>query len=515
MILKKDQIFRMIGSLKAIEKSYFKKISQKQLKPEHELIFLFNLISKYLKTNEASEAVNESILINKFVKKYPNKNYVATKSRLLQLLLEALREFDKKHSDLDKIFSYIAYAESLSRRNLFYDAKNILERAAKLAAELEQIELLLNIKSKIFLYDIVSRKYTKDFQENKIVQEIESDIKLLINKHKVDVASHQLLHFQKTIGIPRSVADLKRLDEIKSQDIFQFDEQPLLNTSLIDKAISLSGVHFLLGDVKAVIVICEKTIENYRPNKKLSKKLTKKYLSLFDSFLQACLLSVNLPLFEKNYPIFEQIKTYKTDNNNLKRSIDLYLKSIYAILSKKTELFKDLYPEFALLIKENFVHNFRKVSLAYYMVLGAFFNKNYEQSQKYINWLKNNRHLGIRFDIEIAIWSMESIILLETDELDLLEYQLRNFYDFLRSKERKFEMEAALLKLIKKGMNSTSERDFLKKAEKSWHNMKAIVANNPREKAFLNAFDVICWLESKLKNEDFKEVYFRNNGIGG
>ena len=32
---------------------------------------------------------------------------------------------------------------------------------------------------------------------------------------------------------------------------------------------------------------------------------------------------------------------------------------------------------------------------------------------------------------------------------------------------------------------------------------------------FLNGFDVICWIESKLKKEDFKEVYFRNNGIGG
>ena len=365
------------------------------------------------------------------------------------------------------------------------------------------------------MYDIVSRKYTKDFQENEIVQQIENDITLLINKHKVDVASHKVLHFQKTIGIPRSAADLEWLNEIKSQAIFQFNEQPLLNTSLIDKAVALSGVYFLLSDTKAVIEICEKTIADYKPNPKLSKILTKKYLALFDSFLQACLLSINLPLFEKNYPLFKKIKTHTQDNANLKRSLDLYLKSIYAILSKKTELFKELYPEFNLIIKEDFVHNFRKVSLAYYMVLGAFFNKNYEQSQKYIHWLKNNRHLGIRFDVEIAIWSMESIILLETNELNLLEYQLRNFYDFLMSKERKFEMETALLKLIKKGMNSKNEKDFLPKAEKIWHNMKAIVANNPREKAFLNGFDVICWIESKLKKEDFKEVYFRNNGIGG
>jgi len=105
MFDKQNQLFRIVSTLIPSEKSYFKKYCYKNAQKDNEVISLFDLIEKILKK---STEVDEFELTKLFLKKHQTKSYTKTKSKLLQLLLETIREYDRKNNDLEKIFELIA-----------------------------------------------------------------------------------------------------------------------------------------------------------------------------------------------------------------------------------------------------------------------------------------------------------------------------------------------------------------------------------------------------------------------
>lgn len=507
---KKNQLFRIINAMKATEKAYFKKFGYKQEKLESAVFDLFDLIDKQLRA-EAADDLNEENLIEAFEKKHPQLNYTKVKSRLLEQILDVLRDYDKKQNEIERVFDYIAYAESLRKRDLFLDAWQVLHKAGKLAEELEMIELLIFIKSKKYYYEIYTEKYKVQEDNNATIAAIMENVDTLRNRIESDFAAYRVLHFQKTIGLPRSEKDMELLKEIKAQPAFEQEDFSQLNTSRLNMAVAKSGIFFSLGDTQSVINVTEKLIQSYHPSEKLKKATTTKYLCLFDSFLQAALLSLNIKLFEQYYPLFKEIQASGEDDQNLQIGIDLYLRSIYAIVSGQLDSIPELVKAFDQVKEKSFIPNYRKISLAYYMCFGPMLAEDYKLAYTQIQWIKNNKHLGLRADIEVGILGMECIILLQQSELDVLTYRLRAFDEFLKKQQRKFEMEAAMIQLFQNGISAENPKSRIEVYAKSLAQMKEIIALKPEESAFLHAFDIISWLESKTSNLSFKEAYFKNN----
>ena len=508
MFDKQKQLFRIISTLIPSEKSYFKKYCYKNASKDNEVIYLFDLIEKHLKKDSE---IDETILKHKLTKKYSFKNYTKTKSKLLQLLLETIRDYDKKNNELERVFEYIAFSDSLIERKLFHDSKNMLEKALKIAEELEQIEQIIYIKSKIARYSYHTEKYTasKKIDDNKTP--ILDKIELLKQKIIDENAIYQVVHFQKTIGVPRSQDDIELFKEIIGLESFNKDYEAKLMSSKLSLATIKSNFMIGVGDTNTAIDTATKLIDNFSISSRLQKNINASYITLFDTLMQASLLSLNILVFEKYYPKFLAIRTFSSKDENIKLEVDLYARSIYYIVTDKVELYKELIPEFEVLREKPFIHNVRKISLAYYMVMGSFLAEEYENAYKNIQWLKNHKHLGIRYDIEVAILTMESIILLEQREFSLLEYQLRSFYEYLKNRERKFQIETALLSFIKNGIKAKSKEEIFSNISSTYSEMEKIIKENPSEKAFLNSFDIVSWLQSKIENESFKKLYYKNN----
>ena len=505
---KQNQLFRIISTLQAPEKSYIKKFGYKQDNHDSSLESLFNLADKALRS---SKEVDESKLIEQFAKKHPELNYTKTKSRLLAHVLDGLRSYDKKRNETEKVFDLLAIAESLRKRDLFFDAWNILQKAEKLAEALELTELVIHIKSKKYYYEIFTQKYQASELRNATLDHLVDDLETLRNRITSDFAAYRILHFQKSIGIPRSEEDIQLLKEIKALPAFQDDFESQLGGARLNLAVAMCGIYFSLGDIPSVIKVAQKLLHNYAVSDQLRKLNSAKYLSLFDSFLQAALLSLNVSLFEEYYPQFQHSPTFGQDDKNLKHGIDLYLRSIYAIVAKKLEGVPQLIEEFNLVREKAYIPNYRKVSLGYYMSFAPFLRADYSQAMAQIQWMKNNHHLGMRYDIEVGILGMECMILLERKDFDLLAYRLRAFDEFVRKKGRKFKLEAAMIRFIRAALSSQNQSAFQEICKDSHAEMTAIIQDNPQETAFLQAFDVMSWLESRSMDLDFAEVYFKNN----
>lgn len=505
---KRNQLFRIIEALKPTEKAYFKKFGYKQEKQDSVVLALFAMIDRQMK---GGGAFSEEKLVEGFEKKYPKQHYTKTKSRLLEELLDALRDYDKKNNEVEKIYDCLAIAESLNKRNLFHDAWNMLQKAEKLAEEMEQMELLILIKSKKYYYEIFTRKYQSQSVDNETIAEILKDLDTLKSRIESDLAAYRILHFQKSIGVPRSAEDLQLLREIQEHPAFDPSYSTPLQSSRLNLAVALSGIFFSIGDTQSVVRVAQKLIDEYQAGDRLRKLQSAKYLSLFDSFLQAALLSLNVPLFEKYQPIFQASKTYGESDRHLKMGIDLYTRAIHAIVAAKPEAMPELVQAFDAVKDKAFIPNYRKVSLAFYMSFGPFLYGDHAAAYAQIQWIKNNQHLGLRYDIEIGILSIECVILMERGEVEVLEYRLRAFDEFLKKKGRKFEMEAAFVQMVRNSLSSRKGKELDGLYAESLKGMKAIVAAKPAEAAFLNAFDVISWLQSKVEGRPFQELYYKNN----
>lgn len=510
MSSKKKQLFRIVACLSPTEKAYFKKYAYKQKVEENASIFLLNLIEKTLKKEKA---IDEEKLIKLFLKKYPKSNYTLVKSRLLQQLLNTLVEYDKKENLKQKIFDYINYGETLSKRKLYEDAQAVLLKAEKIAEDLEQIELLLMIKREIYLYGL----YTQQYNAKNIDEKSFATQQKMITKLSNSIAIHQFIydvvHFQKHIGVARSAEDFKHLKTMQDSPFFAVDYLPQLQKDRLDLAIAKSAVFLMLNDAHSALQLCIHTIENFKPKENLLQLSMPKYLSLYDILLQSALLSFNLSAYKKYFPLFEAIKPKQTIHKNLKQAMLLYNQAIFCIVANKPHLMQAISEAFNQIKTKSFIPNYRKVSLAYYAIFAPFLQENYATAYTEIQWLRNHQSLGIRYDIDVAIRTMECIILLENKDFDLLYYQLRSFYDFLKNRERKFKMETAMLSLLRSSLKVKNKQEQIQLFEETKATMQAIIKENPAEQAFINSFDIISWLESKTnsKAKPFATIFYEKH----
>lgn len=504
---KNNQLFRIILSLSPTEKAYFKKYGYKTDTKNKDEFILFDIADNELKQDNFSENTVEK----KFAKKLPKKNYNLIKSRLLQNLLESLTFYDKKNSGIRRIYEYINMSDSLQQRELFDDTLYLIEKAEKLAIELEQPELLLLLfRKKMVLYPYIS-KYKSKEKLNEILGEYKQLLDTVNEQVQVISYVQEIVFFQKNIGVPRNEEDIAFFNRLKNHTFFNEKFSPQYSANKLNLAVAKSSIVQVEGKADKALQFCLNALNSYNPSKEIAIELENRLVGLYDTLLQSALLSFNLKEFELKFEEFSKLKLYNKQVENLYSIIQLYVKSMYAIIGNKLNLFISIVSEFDKHIDLAFVPNFRKVSLAYYTVLGPFFKEDYDTAYKQIQWLKNNRNLGIRYDIEIGLYAMEAIILFENEEFDLLSYQMRSFYEYLKNRNRKLKMEIATMNMLNNLMKIKNKHEFYEILKESWEEMKGIVKNNPNEALFLNSFDSISWLQSKLEKETFYKCYYNNN----
>ena len=501
---KKTQLFRFVAALSAPEKAYFKKYVYKATAVNSATLDLFNLIDKQLKKGAE---VDEERLQNDWLKKQPSGDYVKVKSRLLQQLLDTLRDYDRRHNSESKIFDLLEYAQSLSERELFEDAIKMLAKAEKLADELELLGLGLMIRQKRYSFEISAQTYTAKNEQSAVLKEMEQQLNVLQEGLAADQFIYNILHYQKTIGTPRNQQEQAQLQQLLAHPSFKASYQPPLSNTRLDIAIARSGLCFSSGQAAAALEHCVAALEDHPENPKLANKYLAKYLSVYDCLLQAALLSFQFAVYEKYLPQFYELKATAVRDKQLKAAIGLYAEAMHSIVAQQIGRFEALIPRFHQVREGDFVPTYRKVSLAYYMITGAFLAETFEQAYDLIQWLRNNQHLGIRLDIEVPIRIMECLVLLEQEQYDLLAYQLRAFYEFSRSRQRIAASEKIILKMLQQSLRCANEKERQELYKSKQAELIACSSADMVEHHFLSTCGALSWLEYKVSGTPLNLCY--------
>jgi len=509
MSSKKEQLFRVIESLKPNEKAYFRKFTYKVAHDESLVFQLFELIEKAQKKG----IVDEQKLNKAFLKINPKADYIKVKSRLLQKIFDAITSYDRNSNTNHVLYELLELAESLYNRKLIQDALLTLKKAEKIALQNQELELLLKIKEQYISMDAYFRVFNREDINQSFYTEPLHYIKLLHNKMLVRDVTHQVHHFQKLIGSPRSPEDLQIMKSLEAAPGLQISFDVLDESAKMDQTLSLCILNFTKGEFQEVIHVCNRFIAQYKHSINAPKLLHSKLIAIYDSLMQACLMSKNFDAFNSIFNQFESLALPHDEHIHLKNGVSLYVNAVAGIYLNKLELYEEFDKQFMQLTNDGLLPNYRIVSTAYYLILGLFIAEKFELASSRISWLLQQQNLSIRYDIDVAIRVMNLIILLEKDEWFHLEYAIRNFQHLLEHRERKFELELLFMKLLKKSLKLQSPQLMMNMLIDIKTKIEHTIQQQPIEANFLMGFDIITWIESKLQKRPFKDVFFEKENL--
>jgi hypothetical protein len=432
-----DSLFLLIRSLTKSERRYFTLHADRHVIGER---------NNYLRLFEAiaQQAEYDPAALQKlsFVKHLSSeKNY------LYQMILKAMRAYHAERNPIQEIWVALQNFDFLQQKGCYADARKQLEIARSTAVKFQKIEYLPRI------LEAEATIIKRDTQQNmhgaieSIVTGTELAIELLVTESKLAAIYHRVFVMSrkaKELKLPETLVALDALLEkelaqppaayhtLRTQLYFHQSKSMIYQ---VRKERALAHPHFLqiaqlledhphLGDHSEL---------KYRVA--LSNLLVSAFtLNLWDLFPEVLAKIKNLPqlTFETEAEIFQNVA---------------YLELIFHLNHGQFEAAEEQVPDIAKGIEKYAIrlNRARELTIIYNVGLLYFLLQKMDLAAK---WFRKIDHLQPktehRQDIQLAARLMLLLILLDREEIDLLEYQLRSLVrgDSHRTTQGAFEKEA-------------------------------------------------------------------------
>ncbi len=128
-----------------------------------------------------------------------------------------------------------------------------------------------------------------------------------------------------------------------------------------------------------------------------------------------------------------------------------------------------------------------------------FGDENYNQTIFWLNKIINAKDMNIRSDIQGFARILNLISHWELQNSDLVEYYIRSTYRFLKKKNDFHLYQKFMLSFLRKLNNATPD-NITSSFQELYDNLKPLLGNPYEKRAFIY-FDILSWLESKLKGK--------------
>lgn len=504
-------IYFLIHRMSSTEKAYFKKFGYKYDKGEKRLeLQLFDIIDKALRKKEDVDLGIEDAVLNSAKNILGLKSISKHKTNLYHDLLAALREYEKGKLKDERIFEYYQYAQILVKRNLFKEALSFLKKAENLAKEYELFEWEIYMAHQ---YAVLLSRLDSSKNGKESVQKLEdalSSIDYLSEIFEMEKHYFELAYLQKTKGVLNTKEDLSYLEE-KMLEV-NLNDASMSARGRLYQLESLSTIQILKGNQKESFAYYQEIISLLDSNPHLKKTNLQKYIILMEQYMQMSLLTMNILDFEQRHKDFLAIPCDNELEQSWKDNADIFMLSIHAILSRSLENFEELELRFMDLLERipYLVPGYRKISTAYYMVSGFFMNKDFEKVVNWFYFIQNNRHLGVRHDVDLASRIMMLIACFEKGEFVLMEHQLKAFRNFI-SAHKVYKLEDLLSSFFGKLLKENDIEKQKALYDTYLKRLNAHLIEHPSEVSFAGIFDFAAWLLSKIENRDFYEIWSERN----
>ena len=510
----KENLLTLIKSLTKSEKRNFKLFIARDMVGESSpYIKLFDLIDKVGSVEKQD--------IQKFYKDddFMEKQFRVYKYLLYRQILKSLSSYKIERSVDDQLMELIRHAKILYDKSMYPDAVKILEKAKSLACKYEKLAQLVEIISwqkKVFntmpMYEVL--------EEKDIINLLKEEMEVL---KKIAEANeyrkvYALIFLSYRInGVTRSQVDIDKYNSII--DIASIkDRRQFLSFHAELDFYSIYLVYYIaINKIKDAYVYAKKIVKLSEVNLRQIKDNPKLYITSLTNLLF----------------VTYRLKQYK-EFFNLASQIKLVLKQYQSVMNEK-EYFRTflfcynlelaacvdtgqvkqgslLIPQIEETLKESEIVNSDHVSVAMNTALLHFLNGDYHKALLQLNTILNEEKNNLDLDKYTFLKIFQLIVHFEKGNYDFLPYIIKSVYRDLMQRKKLYKVEKVLILFLRIKLNKIKTKKDELKAFKGLKEELISICKDPQEARFMEEFDVISWLESKIENRPLDDILREKSG---
>ncbi len=503
-----DDLFQLIKSLSKTEKSYFKKFAS--LFNENESGNYLKLFSEIDKQVSNSKQYSEDKIVKgnysgKFIKNISyHKNY------LHSMIMTSVMFYHRTNKESITLRNLITQSEILIDKLLFEQARKLIQKAKKIAIDRQQLFLLqdiLAIEKKIHKNILNSDEFES---KNKLVSDeqfkILSDIKSELEySYLYDDLGNRVKKL--STGYARDKSQIDEIEEIFRNPLLQdenkavsFQSRTYFNVMHMYYNITKKDYEKAYHYAKKIVGLWEENfskaggrIDSYinALNNLLTTQIRTKR---FDECVQTAL---KLKEIEVKFP------KYITDKNRvfIFYSVSVLMISCYLeildpqVLKNHLREVESLIPDY-----ENKITLYQKIILYFFLSVSNLVLSDFEKCIHWTGKIINLEKTDLSEDYQCYARIINLISYYELGYLDSIEYALKSAYHFLSKRKRVYKYENIILKYLRKSFRLKSSGELHQMFEEMEQEIKKIY-EDPFEQNAFDAFNILYWLESKLKKK--------------
>lgn len=492
-------MFKLIKSLNKSEKGYFKKYANFHVRNDQ------NNYTRIFDAIDLQQEYDEKKVVHKFRNERFVRQFAVAKNYLYEMILEALEAYHKNSTT--EIRSLLSRIEILVDKGLHSQAKKLLRKAKDMAMSHEKLTYIPEIN--LMEQSIYRMQYNVgDLRDNsdKLIEEIEQCAMRIKNMAEYESLKNRLYVQRIEMGVLRNEREMKSYDWFLKNPLLKNEKQALsINAKILYYELYASYYNYI-EDSQKCYEFSSRLIELIEEN----PQVIETNVNFPTQFLyRHSIQCYNIGKYHEALEYISRMEILKPKSdiqklNILLKAYNTKLNVYFRMGNMKKCL--QLIPEIEELLDKNKDSDKLLKEIIYWQVTSLLMiAEEYKQALKWLVKANISDHYNIRQDLECIGRIMEIVLHYELGKFDIMEYRIKSTYRFLANKQKMYQLEWIILTSIRKLINVHSKEEsirFFKQLKKS---LEPII-QDPLEGKFLDYFDIMSWLESKVENRKFADV---------
>lgn len=514
-----DDLFRLIRTMSKHERSYFKKFATAFADEEgSNYMMLFDeIVQQALKGDEYDE---EKIRAKKYSGKF-QKNFSYHKNYLYNMILSSMSHYHKDNKDLIVLRNLITQSELLFDKLLFDQCAKILNKARKMAIEKESFAYLCDILAKqrtLNKYILTPSEFTEESRESFREQYEALDKIRNYLDYTVLHDNYGVMMRMRGTGFARSKEEFTELDEFFEKDLMRNEK----NATTFRSKTTFYNIkinHCMLrNDLETATTYLRKIMKLWEDDMNKSNGRFDNYLHALNNFMTCLIRTGRLEEWDETEGKMKgMVKKYPAHITEKNRVFIFYSLSVLKIakffvtLDIQSIVAHEREVQEQIGMYESKITIQQRIILYYFLGLANFVSGNFEKCIYWLGKIINGEKTDLSQDYQCYSRIIYLLCYYELGYYDSLEYAMRSAYHFLFKRKRVYKYENIILKYLRQTFRLKNEKELFDMFLEMRYELEKIY-NDPFEQKAFDAFNILYWLESKIRRITLAE-YMRSQKL--
>jgi hypothetical protein len=490
----------LIHALTQAEKRYLRVYASRHVVgEENQYMLLFDAIHRQDEYDEA--AIKEDWTQAGI----PVKNFPSVKNYLFNLILRAMREFNRDAHPVRSLEDQLEDVEFLYQRGLHADSLKLLARIKEKAQQYEAHALLLRIYAHERGRLIYGHPALPEANMASLNAETEDSLSHLRTVNALDASAAELMLLSRKHYRMRATDELAKLDLLRHRHQASGDPMGQQFLPSFHYHRGMAAMRELEGDYGQAFQHRATIRDQWQAHPHMRDAHPGAYVISLANLLAACHY---LGRYDEMPALIADIRAaaprHPAEAIEIRQNHGYY-QLLYAMNAHQWQAVPAAITELEAVLKAHgpLINQARVLAIRYNIAIAHFFLEQHRPALHALNAILHDQQSQHRLDIQQATRLMQAVVHFQLGNLDLLDYLLRSVRRYLQTRGALYEFEEALIGCLKRLAGNPQERlPILTRLQ----GQLARLREDPQNAEAPGLQEVQHWVQAQLQGVPLREV---------